>query len=192
MPRTFWYYAMKHLAQMMNMIPGKYRNKLAPPSCSSTVYAPIQELGSLSSRYVTSITRRTVMPRALSHRPTPWTGSSSVDPPPRMPSSSTTLGISAITNPTATKWTHIESHHLFIPQSSMTAASLFLYIATTTRPSANRTPLEQESLTSIHHLNKLLPAPLWISRWTPTLPLNISSSSMMARHDLSQQPTCHP
>ncbi len=29
MPRTFWYFAIKHLAWMMNMIPGKYRNKLA-------------------------------------------------------------------------------------------------------------------------------------------------------------------
>jgi hypothetical protein len=149
---------------------------LLPPSCSSTVYAPIQELGSLSSRYVTSITRRTVTPHALSHRPTPWTVLSLVDPPPRMPPLSTTHGISAITNPTATKSTHIESHHWFIPQSSMTAASSFLYIATTTRPSANHTPLEQESSTSIHHLSKVLLAPLWISRWTPTLPLNISSS----------------
>ncbi len=31
MPRTFWYYAIKHLARMMNMIPGKYRGKLASP-----------------------------------------------------------------------------------------------------------------------------------------------------------------
>jgi hypothetical protein len=31
MPQTFWYYAMKHLARMMNMIPGKYQNKLASP-----------------------------------------------------------------------------------------------------------------------------------------------------------------
>jgi hypothetical protein len=29
MPRTFWYFAIKHLAWMMNMIPGKYCNKLA-------------------------------------------------------------------------------------------------------------------------------------------------------------------
>jgi hypothetical protein len=31
MPRTFRYFAVKHLARMMNMIPGKYRNKLAAP-----------------------------------------------------------------------------------------------------------------------------------------------------------------
>jgi hypothetical protein len=31
MPRNFWYYAIKHSAQMMNMIPGKYRGKLASP-----------------------------------------------------------------------------------------------------------------------------------------------------------------
>jgi hypothetical protein len=31
MPRTYWYFAIKHLAQMMKMIPGKYHNKLAPP-----------------------------------------------------------------------------------------------------------------------------------------------------------------
>jgi hypothetical protein len=31
MPRTFWYYAVKYLARMMNMIPGKYQNKLASP-----------------------------------------------------------------------------------------------------------------------------------------------------------------
>ncbi len=31
MPRTFWYYAIKHAARMMNMIPGKYRRKLASP-----------------------------------------------------------------------------------------------------------------------------------------------------------------
>ena len=31
MPRTFWYYAVKHAARMMNMIPGKYRGKLASP-----------------------------------------------------------------------------------------------------------------------------------------------------------------
>ncbi len=31
MPRTFWYYAIKHAARMMNMIPGCYNNKLASP-----------------------------------------------------------------------------------------------------------------------------------------------------------------
>jgi hypothetical protein len=31
MPCSFWYYLMKHSARMMNMIPGKYRNKLAAP-----------------------------------------------------------------------------------------------------------------------------------------------------------------
>jgi hypothetical protein len=31
MPCTFWYYAIKHSARMMNMIPGKYRGKLASP-----------------------------------------------------------------------------------------------------------------------------------------------------------------
>jgi hypothetical protein len=31
MPRLFWYYVIKHLALMMNMIPGKYRGKLALP-----------------------------------------------------------------------------------------------------------------------------------------------------------------
>ncbi len=31
MPRTFWYIAIKHSARMMNMIPGKYKGKLASP-----------------------------------------------------------------------------------------------------------------------------------------------------------------
>ncbi len=31
MPHTFWYFAIKHVACMMNMIPGKYRTKLASP-----------------------------------------------------------------------------------------------------------------------------------------------------------------
>jgi hypothetical protein len=31
MPRTFWYYAIKHSAWMMNMILGKYHGKLASP-----------------------------------------------------------------------------------------------------------------------------------------------------------------
>jgi hypothetical protein len=31
MPRTFWYLAIKHSARMMNMIPGKYKGKLASP-----------------------------------------------------------------------------------------------------------------------------------------------------------------
>ena len=31
MPRSFWYYAIKHSARMMNMIPDKYKNKLASP-----------------------------------------------------------------------------------------------------------------------------------------------------------------
>ena len=31
MPRSFWYYAIKHSAQMMNMIPGHYGGKLASP-----------------------------------------------------------------------------------------------------------------------------------------------------------------
>jgi hypothetical protein len=31
MPRTFWYYAIKHSARMMNMILGKYGSKLASP-----------------------------------------------------------------------------------------------------------------------------------------------------------------
>jgi len=31
MPRSFWYYAIKHAAQMMNMIPGRYGGKLASP-----------------------------------------------------------------------------------------------------------------------------------------------------------------
>jgi hypothetical protein len=29
MPHSFWYYAIKHSARMMNMIPGKYKRKLA-------------------------------------------------------------------------------------------------------------------------------------------------------------------
>ncbi len=31
MPRTFWYFSIKHSACMMNMIPGKYKGKLASP-----------------------------------------------------------------------------------------------------------------------------------------------------------------
>jgi hypothetical protein len=31
MPCTFWYFAIKHSARMMNMIPGKYKGKLASP-----------------------------------------------------------------------------------------------------------------------------------------------------------------
>ena len=31
MPRTFWFYAVKHAVRMMNMIPGRYNNKLASP-----------------------------------------------------------------------------------------------------------------------------------------------------------------
>ncbi len=31
MTRIFWYYAIKHSARMMNMIPGKYGTKLASP-----------------------------------------------------------------------------------------------------------------------------------------------------------------
>jgi hypothetical protein len=31
MPRTFWYYAIKHSAWMMNMMQGEYRGKLALP-----------------------------------------------------------------------------------------------------------------------------------------------------------------
>ena len=31
MPWTFWYYTIKHSVRMMNMIPGKYRGKLASP-----------------------------------------------------------------------------------------------------------------------------------------------------------------
>jgi hypothetical protein len=31
MSQTFWYYAIKHSARMMSMIPGKYHGKLAPP-----------------------------------------------------------------------------------------------------------------------------------------------------------------
>ncbi len=31
MPKMFWYYVIKHSAQMMNMIPGKYQGKLASP-----------------------------------------------------------------------------------------------------------------------------------------------------------------
>ena len=31
MPRSFWYYAVKHFTWMMNMIPGQYKNKLTSP-----------------------------------------------------------------------------------------------------------------------------------------------------------------
>ncbi len=31
MLRSFWYFAMKHMARMMNMIPGKFRNNFSPP-----------------------------------------------------------------------------------------------------------------------------------------------------------------
>jgi hypothetical protein len=31
MPRSFWYFANKHVVRMMNMIPGNFRNKLASP-----------------------------------------------------------------------------------------------------------------------------------------------------------------
>ncbi len=29
MPRTFWYYGIKHATRLVNMIPGRYNNKLA-------------------------------------------------------------------------------------------------------------------------------------------------------------------
>ncbi len=31
MPRSFWYYGVKHSARMMNMIPGCYKHKLTSP-----------------------------------------------------------------------------------------------------------------------------------------------------------------
>ena len=31
MPRSFWYYTVEHFAWMMDMIPGRYKNKLASP-----------------------------------------------------------------------------------------------------------------------------------------------------------------
>jgi hypothetical protein len=73
------------------------------PSCSPMVRAPIQELGFLSSPYVNFIMRRTVMPRVLSPRPTPWTALFLVTLPRQMPSLSTTHAISGIMNPTATR-----------------------------------------------------------------------------------------
>jgi len=42
MPCSFWYYAIKHSAQMMNMIPGRYGGKLASPFMLVHVVRPDQ------------------------------------------------------------------------------------------------------------------------------------------------------
>ena len=42
MPRTFWYYLIKHSARMMNMIPGKYGSKLPSPFMLAHAKCPDQ------------------------------------------------------------------------------------------------------------------------------------------------------
>jgi hypothetical protein len=86
MPRKFWYYKIEHSAWMMNMIPGRYKNKLAYPLCWSTMCAQIKELGSQFSLCVISITRKTVMPHVPKTKHTPLTASSSGDHQHPMPS----------------------------------------------------------------------------------------------------------
>ncbi len=162
------------------------------PSCSSTVYTLIQELGSLSFWYATFITRRTATPHVPSRRPTPWTGLSLADPSRLMQFLFTIQGTSTTTNPTAKSLILIASPHPFMQKSSTMAASLFLSIAMTTPPSVNRTHLGHESWTSTLLWDRISRAQLWTSHLTQFPPPNTSLCLTMAQHAPSRRRTCHP
>ena len=177
MPRTFWYYAIKHSARMMNMVPGKYGTKLTSPFMLAHGTRPDPRTRLLSSQYATFIMRRTMMPQVLSHRPTPWTALFLVTLPRQMPSSSTTRAISAIMNPTATRSIPIASPPWCTPQSSTMADYLFCSTAMGLLQSANPTHRAQESLTLTLHQDEVLPGPWWISLSTLHHPHSTSSYS---------------
>ncbi len=92
---------------------------LLSPSCLSTAYAQIQELGSLSSLYATFIMRRTVMPHVPSRRPTPWMGLFSANLQLQMPFTFTIHTISITTILTVTGLTHTTSLCLSILRSKV-------------------------------------------------------------------------
>jgi hypothetical protein len=71
MPYSFWYYAIKYSARMMNMIPGNTAINLPLSSCRSMVCARIKELGFHYSRSATFITRKIATPSIPRTKPTP-------------------------------------------------------------------------------------------------------------------------
>jgi hypothetical protein len=70
MPRTFWYFTIKHAARMMNMIPGRYNHKLASPFMlvHGVRPDPITWLPIVSICFFT--TRKRVTPHVLRPKPT--------------------------------------------------------------------------------------------------------------------------
>ena len=164
----------------MNMIPGKYTNKLTSPfmlvhgvCLNSRTWVPIFSICYFHHEKDSNTSRSKSQAHTMD-----GIVMLSVDLLLLMPSLYTTPRISSITNLKPTNTTYTAFHCQFIPQSSKTVVSLFLSPVMTTRPSANHIPLVHRSSTP--PLDKVLLALSWTSLSTPLLHLNTSLSLTMA------------
>jgi len=121
MPRNFWFFSIRHAAQMMNMIPGKYKGSLTSPFMLVHGPQPTIALGFLYSLSVTFATQRMATPSAPKTKSTRWMESFWVGQQSPTLSWSTTPITSHIISRRATRLTHIGSQGPFIRPSNMTA-----------------------------------------------------------------------
>jgi hypothetical protein len=178
MPHSFWYYAIKHSARMMNMIPGKYRNRLASPFMFVHGVHPDQ---------------RTWLPLFLicyfhhekySYAQCSTNQAHTLDG--IMIGCSPSSNAILVYNPCnqryykpATKLIHIAYLLQFIPQSFTTAAYSFPFIVVTSPPSVNLIPPVLELKNQAQVMTTLLGlALLWTFHWIQPLP-HITSSNLM-------------
>ena len=121
MPRSFWYYAIKHSAQMMNMIPGRYGGKLASPFMlvhgvrpDQRTWLPLFSICYFHHEKDSDVQRSKTQAHTMD-------------------------GIAIGRSPTSNAIVVYASLHLFILLLFMTAVSLFPSIAMTLPPLANLT-----------------------------------------------------
>jgi hypothetical protein len=181
MPCSFWYYAIKHSAQMMNMIPGRYGGKLASPFLLVHGVRPDQRTWlALFSICYFHHEKDSDVQRSKNQAHTMdgiVIG--------RSPTSNAivvyTPGINVTTNTTATNSTHIGYLYLFILLLFMTVAYLLPSVVTTLPPLANLTLRVCEwlnpVLATMQSYGLALP---WIFPWTRPHLHNMSSSLMTA------------
>jgi hypothetical protein len=130
MPRSFWYFAIKHSACMMNKIPGKYCGKLALPFMLTHGVCPDQRTWlPLFSLYYFYHEKDSDASRSKNQAHT-------LDLP-LMQLWFTIHAINGTMYPTATSLTHIVYHHPSIPLSFTIEDSSSHCIAMISLPSAN-------------------------------------------------------
>ncbi len=191
MPRSFWSYAIRHAARMMNVIPGKYKGKLASPFMLVHGVCPDQRAWlPIFLLSVISITRMIATPHTPRTRPTHLTELSLDVILHPLRSSFTTLATKNTTNQTATVLIPIAFHFWFTRTSNMTVAYSFLFIGMKSPRLVNLSFREQGWPRLTPHLATPYRALSWIYLLILTRPRTTLFNMMMVLLPQSRQQKC--